>query len=118
MKELILPKFLLAEEPTKPIDREVYIYSPHYLSLVLIIPEDDITLFLNEEKRTKPRKTFTYQDESFELVVLQNNVGLAGGNLSPEITEDEFLNQAWMFWEDYLIWEDSNSDESEISQLN
>ncbi|REC57026.1 hypothetical protein DRF62_02385 [Chryseobacterium piscium] len=118
MKEIQLPVFLLAEEPTKPIDRDVFIYSPHYQSLVLIIPEDEKTVLLNEEMRKKPRKTFYYQDEVFELIVIQNNILATGGILSPEISEEEFLNKAWKFWEEYVIWEDSNIDDSEISQLN
>lgn len=118
MKEIKIPKFLLAEEPTKPNDRDIFIYSPHYLSLVLIIPEDEKTVLLNDETRNKPRKTFQYEDESFEFVIIQNNVIHTGGVLSSEITEEEFLNQAWKFWEDYLIWEDRNIDESETSQFN
>lgn len=118
MKELKLPRFLLAEEPTELIDRNVFIYSPHYMSLVLIIPEDDMVVLLNEETRNRPRKTFQYQDETFELVLLQNNVLQTGGVLSPEITEEEFLNQAWNFWEQYMIWEDRNLDESENANFN
>ena len=113
-----MPKFLLAEEPTGPNDREIFIYSPHYLSLVLVIPEDDITVLLNNEMRQKPSKPFQYHDVTFELVIFQNNVLHAGGVLSPEISEEEFLNQAWKFWEDYLIWEDRNIDENQSSQFN
>ena len=118
MKEIKLPKFLLAEEPTEPNDRDIYIYSPPYLSLVLIIPEDEKTVLLNEEMRKKTRKTFAYEDETFELVIIQNNVEITGGNLAPKITEDEFLNLAWKFWEDYLIWEDRNINENENSKFN
>ena len=56
--------------------------------------------------------------EPFELVIIQNNVKITGGNLAPEITEDEFLNLAWKFWEDYLIWEDKNIDKDINSKLN
>ena len=118
MKQIKIPKFLLAEEPTQPTDRDIFIYSPHYLSLVIVIPEYEKTTLLNNETRNNPRKTFQYEDESFELVIIQNNVLQAGGVLSPEITEEEFLNQAWKFWKDYLIWEDRNIDESQTSELN
>ncbi|WP_374440508.1 hypothetical protein [Epilithonimonas sp.] len=118
MKEIKIPKFLLAEEPTKPNDRDIFIYSPHYLSLVLIIPENEKAVLWNDETRNKPRKIYQYEDESFELVIVQNNVLHTGGVLSSEITEEEFLNQAWKFWKEYLIWEDRNIDESQISELN
>ena len=118
MKELKLPVFLLAEEPTAPNDREIYIYSPHYLSLIWIIPEDEITVLLNDETRKRPRKTYHYQTEVFELIIIQNNVLHTGGFLSPEITEEEFLDKAWKFWENYLIWEDRNLDESETANFN
>lgn len=118
MKEIKIPKFLLAEEPTGPNDREIFIYSPHYLSLVLVISEDDMTVLLNNEMRKKPGKAFRYEDETFELVIIQNNVLHAGGVLSPEITVEEFLNQAWKFWVDYLIWADRNIDENQSSQFN
>ena len=116
--EIKLPKFLLAEEPTEPNDRDIYIYSPHYLSLVLVIPEDEKPVLLNEETRKKPRKTFTYEDETFELVIIQNNVEMTGGNLAPEITEIEFLKQAYDWYKDYLIWEDKNINEDINSKLN
>lgn len=118
MKEIILPQFLLAEDPKGTADKTTFIYSPHYLSLVLIIPEDEKTFIPNEENRSRKRKTFFYNDESFELIILQNNVAYAGGTLSPEISEDEFLDLAWKFWEDYLIWEDRNIDKSKSSKLN
>lgn len=108
--ELKMPKFLLAEEPKEGYDSLSYIYSPHYLSLILIIPEDDLTVLLNEGNRQRPRKTFTYEFEPFEFVILQNNVLATGGGLSPEISEEEFLIQAWEWYENYLIWEDNNID--------
>lgn len=118
INELKMPTFLLAEEPKGDMDRPTFIYSPPYLSLILIIPEDDITVLLNEENRQKPRKTFEYGHESFELVILQNNVLFTGGQLAEEITEDEFLNRAWQWYADYLEWENKNIDESDKLNLN
>lgn len=118
MKEIKLPQFLFAEDPTGSTDRDLYIYSPHHLSLVMVIPENDMTFLLNTENVSLKRKTYTYEDESFELIILQNNVLYAEGSLSPEISEDNFLDLAWKFWENYLIWEDNNMDESEPSKLN
>lgn len=118
MKELKLPKFLLAENPTEDHNKFIYIYSPVYLSLILIVAEDHQTVVLNEEMASKPRKKFRYDDESFEFVVLQNNVLITGGQLAPRISEIEFLDNAWAWWKNYLIWEDENTDESENSKLN
>jgi hypothetical protein len=118
MKELTLPMFLLAENPTEDYNKFVYIYSPVYMSLILIIAEDHQTVVLNEEMRRRPRKTFHYEDEIFEFVIIQNNVLMTGGHLAPKISEDDFLDQAWEWWESYLIWEDGNTDENESSKLN
>ena len=118
MKEIKLPLFLLAEEPTAPVDRFTFIYSPLYLSLILIIPENDISFLPNFNNINKPRKTFIYREESFEFIIIQNNVLATGGELAPVITEEEFLNKAWKWYEEYLIWEDNNLEEGATSQLN
>lgn len=52
-REITLPKFLLAEEPTKEYVGVEWIYSPQYLSLIMIISENDITTFLDARKRRK-----------------------------------------------------------------
>ena len=116
--DLKLPKFLLAEEPTKEYIGVEWIYSPHYLSLIMVISEIDITPVLNEEKRRKSRKTFSYQDETFEFIIVQNNVAATGGELAPEITDADFLQQAFDWYKAYLMWEDKNIDENETSILN
>ncbi|MCT4034892.1 hypothetical protein HZQ14_15825 [Elizabethkingia anophelis] len=116
--EIKLPKFLLSEEPTGDMNRFVYIYSPVYMSLILIVAEDSQTVILNDEYLSKPRKTFKYEYETFEFIIIQNNVKLTGGQLAPEISEPEFLNQAWAWYEEYLKWEDNNIDNDSISKLN
>ncbi len=116
--ELKLPMFLLAEDHTEPIDRFTYIYSPRYLSLILIIAEDFQTVLLNEENRKRPRKIFHYEGEVFEFVILQNNVLNVGGQLAPEISEDQFLENAWVWYENYLKFEDQNIDEENNANLN
>ena len=116
--ELKLPKFLLAEEPTKEYVGVEWIYSPQYLSLIMIVSENDIPTVLDARNRRKSRKTFTYQDETFEFIIIQNNVAATGGQLAPEITEIEFLEQAYDWYKDYLIWEDKNIDEDINSKLN
>lgn len=113
--EIKMPKFLLAEEPQDRVFH--YIYSPHYLSLVLIIPEE-ITVTLNKNNLNKPRKTYRYGSEVFELVLVQNNVEATGGAMSPIISETEFLDKAWEWYADYLKWEDGNIDNETRSNLN
>lgn len=110
-QEIKLPDFLLTTNPMLEYDGLDWIYCPKYLSLVLVIYPDDITVLLNEEIRTKPRKTYFHEDEEFELVVLQNNVLMTGGQLAPEITEAEFLDNVWKWYDEYLTWEDENLEE-------
>ena len=114
--EIKMPRFLLAEEPQDRVFK--YIYSPHYLSLVLIIPEEIATVTLNKETIKKPRKTYRYGNEVFELVLVQNNVEATGGAMSPIISEIEFLDEAWKWYANYLKWEDSNIDNETRSNLN
>ena len=114
--EIKMPKFLLAEEPQDRVFH--YIYSPHYLSLVLIIPEEIATVTLNKDTIKKPRKTYRYGSEAFELVLVQNNVEATGGAMSPVISETEFLDEAWKWYADYLKWEDKNIDNETRSNLN
>lgn len=114
--EIKMPRFLLAEEPQDRIFK--YIYSPHYLSLVLIIPEEIATVTLNKETIKKPRKTYQYGCEVFELVLVQNNVEATGGAMSPIISEIEFLDEAWKWYTEYLRWEDNNIDNETRSNLN
>lgn len=114
--EIKMPRFLLAEEPQDRVFH--YIYSPHYLSLVLIIPEDTATVTLNKDTIKKPRKTYHYGSEVFELVLVQNNVEATGGAMSPIISETEFLDEAWKWYAEYLRWEDNNIDNETRSNLN
>lgn len=102
--ELKMPKFLLAIEPTQMPSGFHYIYSPHYLSLVLIIRERTQQVILNNELRSKPQKLYNYNDnEQFRLVVLQNNIQQTGGILSQEISETQFLDEAWEWYRTNMI---------------
>lgn len=103
-KEIIMPKFLLAEEP-KGGDF-TFIYSPHYVSLILIVPEDDATVLLNAENRKRPHKSFNYKNETFEFIIVQNNLEAVGEMNGYPITADKFLTDAWEWYSDYLRYED------------
>ena len=102
--ELKMPKFLLAAEPSQMPSGFHYIYSPHYLSLVLIIIERTQQVILNNELRNKPQKRYTYNDnEQFTLVVLQNNIQQVEGILAPAISETQFLDEAWEWYSTNMI---------------
>lgn len=119
IKEITLPKFLLAEEPMENINRHVYIYSPHYMSLILVIEENSQITLMNYENEQKPQKLFIYSEfEQFRLVLIQNNVEATGGVLSPIITTEQFLNEAWAWYEKYLKWEDKNINNQEKGRWN
>ena len=97
--ELKMPKFLLAIEPTQMPSGFHYIYSPHYLSLVLVIRERSQQVILNNELISKPKKQYTYNsNEQFTLIVLQDNVDSTGGILSPKISQAQFLDEAWQWY--------------------
>lgn len=116
--EIKLPKFLLADEPKKEFNGFEFIYSPHYLSLILVIHENEIPTELSKEARKKSQKKFTYNDEVFLFIIVQNNVATTGGPMAPEITDDFFLWEAFEWYKSYLIWEDKNIDENNNSKLN
>lgn len=118
MKKIELPDFILSNNPMLEYDGLDWIYSPKYLSLVLVIHENVLTTILDEKARSNPRKVLLYNEESFEIVVIQNNVLIAGGELAPEITEEEFLDQVTEWYRQYLIWEDGHFDETEQSKFN
>lgn len=87
-----MPKFLLAEEP-KGGDFH-YVYSPPYLSLVMIVPEETSVATNNIGNIKVPRKTYQYENETFDLIVVQNNVKVAGGVIGRVVSEIEFLDEA------------------------
>nr|WP_314558441.1 hypothetical protein [uncultured Capnocytophaga sp.] len=104
--ELKMPKFLLAlqPEPEQLPNGFHFIYSPLYLSLILVIRERTQQVILNNELRSKPQKRYTYNDnEQFTFVVLQNNIQQTGGILSSEISETQFLDEAWQWYSNNVI---------------
>lgn len=111
-EELIIPQFVLAEIPVKDgsiHDDRSWIYCPGALSLIEVIAEDELTVALD---RSLIRKKFTYENpdcfpEYFLLVIIQNNCEYAG--VDPQL----LLDQAWNWYQKYLIWEDSAIDQSE-----
>lgn len=83
IEELKVSDFILSNNPMEEYNAQDWIYCPKYLSLVLVIAADDVTVLLNDEMRKKPRKTFYHNLEEFELVVVQNNVLVTGGEFAP-----------------------------------
>ena len=102
--ELKMPKFLLAVEPIEMPSGFHYIYSPHYLSLILVIRTNTQQLFLNYELQNNIRKLYECnKNEKFELIIIQNNVNITGGELAPVISELQFLDEAWNWYRDNMI---------------
>ena len=97
--ELKMPKFLLAVEPKRMPNGFHFIYSPHYLSLILVIRERTQQVALNDELVHKPQKLYVCNEyEQFKLIIIQNNVKITGGELAPEISETQFLDEAWEWY--------------------
>ena len=102
--ELKMPKFLLAVEPIEMPCGFHYIYSPHYLSLILVIRTNTQQLFLNYEVQNNIRKLYECnENEKFELIIIQNNVNITGGELAPVISELQFLDEAWDWYKANII---------------
>lgn len=102
--ELKMPKFLLAVEPNQMPKGFHFIYSPYYLSLILVIRERTQQVALNDELVHKPKKLYVCnEDEQFKLIIIQNNVKITGGELAPEISETQFLDEAWQWYSTNMI---------------
>lgn len=104
--DVIIPKFLLAENPILPNIDLTYIYSPHYMSLIMVIEENSEIVHLNDTYRAMPQQLFVYDElEQFRLVVVQNKVMSMGGIYAPVISVEQFIEEAWQWYKSYLDWE-------------
>lgn len=103
--ELKMPKFLLAVEPAEMPRGFHYIYSPHYLSLVLVVRESTQLVIFYKELLDNFQKTYTFKGiEQFRLVMLQNNVEAIDEEVhSPVISVDRFLDEAWEWYQTNMI---------------
>lgn len=103
---MVIPKFLLAENPIVPNIDLTYIYSSHYMSLIMIIEENSEIVRLNDIYRAMPQQLFVYDElEQFRFVVIQNNVISTGGIYAPIISVEQFIEEAWQWYKAYLDWE-------------
>lgn len=115
--QLTIPDFFLCEQPIKDgsnLDQRMWIYSRVTISLIEVIPEDEIIAVID---RSLIQKRFKYInsdgiEESFLLVFIQNNCAMVEANPL------DLLNKAWSWFEKYLKWEDGNIDESDFSVNN
>lgn len=115
--DLKLPEFFLCEQPIKDgsnLDQRMWIYSRLSLSLIEVIPEDEIPVAIN---RKLVQNRFLYKntdgfEESFLLFFVQNNCAMVDQN------PIELLKEAWKWFEAYLRWEDGNIDQTSISRNN
>ena len=108
-EELLMPEFLLADQPIKDDTlnaQRMYIYCTQYLTLIEVWSLDFGPAIFHDYQTTKD---FTYQDEDYILCIVQNNVSAFASEveaLRGVDHEQELLDKAWAFFEDYLIWED------------
>ena len=104
--EFKMPKFLLAlqPEPEHLSNKFHFIYSPLYLSLILVIRERTQQIVLNRELKDKPQKLYIFNEyEKFKLIIIQNNVKITGGELASKISETQFLDEAWEWYKTNMI---------------
>jgi hypothetical protein len=104
--EFKMPKFLLAlqPEPEQLPNKFHFIYSPLYLSLILVIRERTQQIVFNRELKDKPQKLYVFNEyEQFKLIIIQNNVKITGGKLAPAISETQFLDDAWQWYSTNMI---------------
>lgn len=103
--DVIIPRFLLAETPIVPNIDLTYIYSPHYMSLIMVIEENREIVSLNDEYMKMPQRLYVYDAlEQFRLIVVQNNVISTGGIYAPVISVEQFIEEAWQWYKSYLDW--------------
>jgi len=103
--DMVIPKFLLAENPIVPNIDLTYIYSPHYMSLIMVIEENREIVSLNDEYMKMPQRLYVYDAlEQFRLIVVQNNVISTGGIYAPVISVEQFIEEAWQWYKSYLDW--------------
>lgn len=104
--DVVIPKFLLAENPILPNIDLTYIYSPHYMSLIMVIEENSEIVSLNDEYMKMPQRLYVYDAlEQFRLIVVQNNIISTGGIYAPVISVEQFIEEAWQWYRSYLDWE-------------
>lgn len=119
--QIKLPKFIHCENEPKNgeiiHDNRQFIYCPEYLSLVEIVPLDAYQIHYSMDF---PQKHFNYyseryqEEEDYLLVLVQNNIEVVNQSREIEImqkkyqplTVDQMLDEAWNYYENYLIWED------------
>ena len=103
--DVVIPKFLLAENPILPNIDLTYIYSPHYMSLIMVIEENNEIVSLNDEYMKMPQRLYVYDAlEQFRLIVVQNNIMSTGGIYAPVISVEQFIEEAWQWYKSYLDW--------------
>lgn len=115
LQQISIPKFIHCENEPKTgdflHDNRQFIYCTEYLSLIEIIPVDDFQIQYSMDLM---QKNYSFEDEEFLLVYLQNNVNQINQmkeieylqkGLKP-ISEIELMNQAFDYYSNYLEnWE-------------
>lgn len=121
MQRVKLPDFIHCENEPKTgdflHDQRQFIYCPKFLSLIELIPYDEIQILY---PKGMPQKQYFYTSKHFEnqeeylLVIVQNNIEAANAILEIEylqtgqqkMTSENLLDACWEYYKKYLIWED------------
>lgn len=114
-EKLETPDYLFCEQPIKDnsIDADrMFIYCSRYLSLIEVWAFDRGNAAWSREQF---QKNYTYKSnmhgsEDYLLVFVQNNVDLVNATKDSALdqikTEDQVMDEAWRFFEQYLKWDD------------
>ena len=108
-----MPEFLFCEFPVKNgsiHDNRMFIYCSRHISLIEVIPLEDMQVVYETEHRMKQ---FSYTgptgEEDYLLVITQNNLEKVTSEIEAIQGVDhaeKLLSQAWLYFENYLKWED------------
>lgn len=120
--QIKLPDFIHCENEPKTgeflHDQRQFIYCPRYLSLIELIPIDEIQIHYPEKL---PYRNFSYYSERYEdeedwlLVMVQDNIEVVNSITEIErmqsgtepMTTERLIELAWEYYKNYLVWEDS-----------
>lgn len=102
--ELRIPTFLLATSPYDISHTFHHIYSPIYMSFLLVFSDDDKDRMLDDDiHASHKRKEYMYNGKKYTLVFIQNNIKVAcKWEFNKKITEMQFLDYAWDWYKEFL----------------
>ena len=103
IKDFTLPEFILGRLPIKNNsfnDQRQFIFHKG-ISLIEVIAQDEFKKIIFS---AKTNKQYSFFGEDFTLVYHTNNTEYSNQN------EMEVLDRAWVWYREYLIWEDTQDE--------